>query len=105
MSLTLSATFSNSVAAARAVRLLRQSGIGAQRLSRPAPTAEARLYPFDASGLYAATNTVEFPHTIPLYQEEPPAAEPARCHLSISAEPAEMAAVREIVYRCGGVLL
>lgn len=105
MSLTLSATFSNSAAAARAVRLLRQSGIGAQRLSRPAPTAEARLYPFDAPGLYAATNTVLFPRAIPLYQAEQQPAEPTRCHLSISAEPAEMGAVREIVYRCGGVLL
>lgn len=105
MSLTLSATFSNSAAAARAVRLLRQAGVGAQRLSRPAPTAETRLYPFDASGLYETTNAAEFPRALPLYPASPQPAEPAHCHLSISADPGEMSSVREIVYRCGGVLL
>ncbi len=104
MSLTLSATFSNSTAAARAVRLLRQAGISAVRTGRPAPMEPPQPAAFDESGFYLGTNAVTVPRTLSLVSSVPERPVPARCDLAVSADPADLMRAREIVYRCGGVL-
>ncbi len=101
MSLTMSATFTNSAQAASAMRLLRQAGIGVQRLGRPAPVASP-AQPLDP--VPAAENAVPVAHAIPYRSTASGAAAPARCHLAVTAEPDELDAARAIIFRCGGVL-
>jgi hypothetical protein len=102
MSLTLSATFSNSAAASRAVRLLRQSGVGVARIGRTAPTLAMQVGAFGEP--LPPAGDPPMPHGLSLICPPNAPVVPARCDLSLSAEPNDLERVRGIVYRCGGVL-
>lgn len=103
MSLRLSATFPNTACAARAVRLLRQSGVSVQMAGRAAPTRPPRPDGFDASGFYTGTPAVTALRALPR-SASPTVQAPAQRTLLLFAEPRELAAVRAIVCRCGGAL-
>lgn len=103
MSLRLSATFPDAARAARAMRLLRQSGVSVQMVGRAAPTRPPRPDGFDASGFYTGTPAVTALRALP-HTAAPAAQVAASRTLLLLAEPRELPDVRAIVCRCGGAL-
>lgn len=100
MSYTISASFVRASDASRAIRLLRLAGVSAQELETGHEGAPFSLAPYGA--MRPVAQILPGQHALEMVQ---PTAAAAPVYLTAAADPAQLTKSREIIFRCGGILL